>query len=141
MLFVILVQLIPMVLSGLGISESLLEYWYLGLDAMLHWLILLLVLGFCWARFSGTPGLLLLGCQVVGLDDGRPIALKPAMIRSFALVPSLALMLIGVLWIGWDKRKQGWHDKFARTVVVPEGGYSPDDESGKSLAQLLKEMR
>jgi uncharacterized RDD family membrane protein YckC len=25
---------------------------------------------------------------------------------------------LGLFWIGWDKRKQGWHDKLAGTVVI-----------------------
>jgi len=25
---------------------------------------------------------------------------------------------LGFFWIIWDKRKQGWHDKIAGTVVV-----------------------
>ncbi|HKF94921.1 MAG TPA: RDD family protein, partial [Gammaproteobacteria bacterium] len=29
---------------------------------------------------------------------------------------------LGFLWIAFDKRKQGWHDKLAATVVVrPKG--------------------
>jgi uncharacterized RDD family membrane protein YckC len=27
-------------------------------------------------------------------------------------------MCLGFLWIAFDKRKQGWHDKLAGTVVV-----------------------
>ncbi|EGR3275202.1 RDD family protein, partial [Vibrio parahaemolyticus] len=23
-------------------------------------------------------------------------------------------------WVAWDKRKQGWHDKLANTVVICE---------------------
>ncbi|MEO8407836.1 MAG: RDD family protein, partial [Oxalobacteraceae bacterium] len=25
---------------------------------------------------------------------------------------------LGLIWVGLDKRKQGWHDKLAGTVVV-----------------------
>jgi uncharacterized RDD family membrane protein YckC len=27
-------------------------------------------------------------------------------------------MCLGLIWVGIDKRKQGWHDKLAGTVVV-----------------------
>ncbi|RYY81863.1 MAG: RDD family protein, partial [Comamonadaceae bacterium] len=27
-------------------------------------------------------------------------------------------LCIGFLWVAWDPRKQGWHDKLAGTVVV-----------------------
>ena len=35
---------------------------------------------------------------------------------------SLAL-LIGYLWMLWDKEKQCWHDKAANDVVVPVSAY------------------
>jgi len=25
---------------------------------------------------------------------------------------------LGILWVAWDKKKQGWHDKMAKTLVV-----------------------
>jgi len=39
----------------------------------------------------------------------------PAMGRY--LISKLALYL-GFIWIAFDRRKQGWHDKIAGTVVV-----------------------
>ena len=27
-------------------------------------------------------------------------------------------LLLGIFWVGFDKRKQGWHDKLAGTLVV-----------------------
>ena len=34
------------------------------------------------------------------------------------LVIRLAPLLLGVVWIAFDERKQAWHDKMARTVVI-----------------------
>jgi uncharacterized RDD family membrane protein YckC len=34
------------------------------------------------------------------------------------LMVAFVVPLIGVIWIAFDKRKQGWHDKVARTVVI-----------------------
>ena len=31
---------------------------------------------------------------------------------------SAIAFFLGFLWIGWDGRKQGWHDKIAGTHVV-----------------------
>lgn len=130
------------IIAGIALLAGADRAWLQFIDhAMLDWLLLLFLLGFCWHRFGGTPGLMLIGAQVVSAKAGRPITLKAAMIRSFGLVPSYALMGLGVLWMGWDKQKQGWHDKFAGTVVVPEGILLPDDESEKSLQQLLAELR
>ena len=41
-------------------------------------------------------------------------------VPALALLP-LSLTVVGVLgflWMAWDHRKQGWHDKLARTYVV-----------------------
>ncbi|NNC54671.1 MAG: RDD family protein, partial [Pseudomonadales bacterium] len=29
-------------------------------------------------------------------------------------------LLLGLIWVGIDKRKQGWHDKLAGTLVIKE---------------------
>ena len=34
------------------------------------------------------------------------------------LLISIAIFFLGVIWAGFDRRKQGWHDKMAGTVVV-----------------------
>jgi uncharacterized RDD family membrane protein YckC len=34
------------------------------------------------------------------------------------LIISFAILLLGVIWVAFDRRKQGWHDKIAGTVVV-----------------------
>ena len=31
------------------------------------------------------------------------------------------MIFLGFFWIGWDDRKQGWHDKLAGTLVVRGG--------------------
>jgi uncharacterized RDD family membrane protein YckC len=31
---------------------------------------------------------------------------------------SFALCFVGVIWVAFDPRHQGWHDKLARTLVV-----------------------
>jgi uncharacterized RDD family membrane protein YckC len=39
-------------------------------------------------------------------------------------------LFLGIIWVGFDKRKQGWHDKLAGTVVIrnksPESVKFPD---------------
>ena len=51
--------------------------------------------------------------------DGQVPGFKKALIRETVgkLVSGLALG-IGYLWAIWDKHKQTWHDKMAKTVVV-----------------------
>lgn len=94
-----------------------------------------------WVRYLGTPGKLLLGCQVVDADTGERMTVKQAMIRYLGYFVSIFTLGIGFLWVAWDKRKQGFHDKMANTVVVYNGTVDVFDESQKPLSQLISEVR
>lgn len=94
-----------------------------------------------WIRFLGTPGKLLLDCQVVDADSYRPLRPRQAVLRYLAYIVSLLPLGLGFLWIAWDKRKQGFHDKIANTVVLYDAGLEADDESQKSLPRLISELR
>lgn len=48
---------------------------------------------------------------------GRP-SRRQLVGRYLAYYVSMIPLFLGFFWIGWDKRKQGFHDKLAGTVVV-----------------------
>lgn len=64
-----------------------------------------------------TPGKRLLGLQVVSAD-GTSISYGIAFLRSVGYLVSSLVFCLGYIWIGFDKKKQGWHDKIAGTVVI-----------------------
>lgn len=64
-----------------------------------------------------TPGKMLLGLQVVSTDGGQ-ISFGVAFLRSVGYLVSSFIFCLGYIWIAFDKRKQGWHDKIAGTVVI-----------------------
>jgi uncharacterized RDD family membrane protein YckC len=64
-----------------------------------------------------TPGKMLLGLQVVSVNGGR-ISFGTAFLRSVGYLVSSIFFCLGYIWIGFDKKKQGWHDKIAGTVVI-----------------------
>jgi uncharacterized RDD family membrane protein YckC len=67
---------------------------------------------------GATPGKMLLGMRVVDRQGGRP-SLGTAFVREVPgkIVSGLVLGL-GYIWVAFDGRKQGWHDKMAGTYVV-----------------------
>ena len=79
-----------------------------------------LFIGF-WARFGQTPGMMLFNLRVLRAEDGKPIDFVIAAVRYLGLLVSLAVILLGVIWVAFDRNKQGWHDKLVRTVVVRPG--------------------
>lgn len=61
-----------------------------------------------------------IGIRVVR-TDGRPIDYQTAVLRHIVGYPlSILFFGLGVVWMLWDGRRQGWHDKVAKTVVVKD---------------------
>src|ERR1041384_3205631 len=82
--------------------------------------VLLFVLNFVVLEGTGgqTAGMRILGVYIVRVD-GRPFTMKQALLRHLVGYPlSTAAFFLGFLWMLWDPRQQGWHDKLARTIVV-----------------------
>lgn len=68
-----------------------------------------------WGR---TVGKRLLGLRVVNAV-GQPPGIGRALLREIVGKFLSGLLLgLGYLWVAWDERKQGWHDKIAGTTVV-----------------------
>jgi uncharacterized RDD family membrane protein YckC len=71
-----------------------------------------------WRHRQATPGKMMLALRVVDADSGGPLTLGQGVGRYFAYFVSTIPFCLGFLWVAFDKRKQGWHDKLAHTVVV-----------------------
>ena len=72
-------------------------------------------------RFGGaTPGKMAISAIIVDARTGGPVPLARLIGRYFAYTISALPLGLGFLWIAFDKRKQGWHDKLANTVVIYE---------------------
>lgn len=65
----------------------------------------------------GSPGKRALGIAVVG-TDGRPIGFARGIQRQFVLLVGSVVFYIGWLSALWNPRRQAWHDKAARSLVV-----------------------
>lgn len=109
--------------------------------------IVTLITIYMWVKFLGTPGKLVLGCRVVDAKTFQALSPGQAVLRYVAYIVSVIPLFLGIFWIAIDKRKQGFHDKIAGTVVVLESasihsGFSDkNDESQKTLQQLMAELR
>jgi uncharacterized RDD family membrane protein YckC len=83
--------------------------------------IALIVATILFWRFRGaTPGKMVIKAKIVNAKTfGKP-STGQLTGRFFAYIVSFIPACLGFLWIAFDKRKQGWHDKLAGTVVVEE---------------------
>lgn len=86
-----------------------------GLNSILG----LLYYVYCWSGSGGgqTLGMRFFNIKVVR-TDGTYIDYVGAFLRYIGLIVSFAVVLLGVLWVIFDREKQGWHDKIANTYVV-----------------------
>lgn len=116
------------------INSEQLGYYRLG-EWLINWLLPFLLTIFFWLRFLGTPGKLLMNCKIVDARSKAGPTTGQAVLRYVGYFASALPLGLGFLWIIWDRRKQGFHDKIAGTVVVLE------DISQKSLVELERELR
>ncbi len=85
---------------------------------MLVVLLIFLYFPFFWARGGQTPGMRLFGLRVVADRDGGRIGWGTALLRTLGLYASSAVLYLGFVWILVDKRRRGFHDLIAGTIVV-----------------------
>ena len=71
-----------------------------------------------WMLWSASPGKILLGLKIVDADSGHKLTIKQSILRYVGYFPAIMVFGIGLIWVAFDKRKQGWHDKMANTVVI-----------------------
>jgi uncharacterized RDD family membrane protein YckC len=80
-----------------------------------------------WGRSGQTIGKALTGTKVVR-TDGTPLGYGKAFLRYVGFIISALVLSLGFLWINFDGRRQGWHDKIAGTLVT----LSDDDFAGEA---------
>ena len=77
------------------------------------------LLGF-WRCCGATPGKLAVGVRIVDARTGGRPSLGRLALRLLCYLLSAAPLYLGFLWIAIDRRRQGWHDKIAGTLVIHE---------------------
>ena len=71
-----------------------------------------------WLTRQATPGKMLVSARVVDATTHGQIGAGQAIGRYFSYYLCILSLGLGFLWVAFDARKQGWHDKVASTVVI-----------------------
>ena len=71
-----------------------------------------------WIFLGSTPGKFVLGLRIVDITTGEKPSVIILILRLLGYIPSALIFNLGFIWIAFDERKQGWHDKLAGTAVV-----------------------
>ena len=69
-----------------------------------------------------TLGKKLLGLKVLA-QSGKPAGCLRSLLReTIAKAASVAFLMLGVMWIGFTRRKRGWHDMITKTCAIQDTG-------------------
>lgn len=79
-----------------------------------------------WQRKQATPGKMLVAVKIVDATTGNPASTYQLIGRYFAYIISAIPLGLGYLWVVFDRRKQGWHDKLAGTMVIKKANTVPE---------------
>lgn len=91
-------------------------------DVLLSWVLPAVAVLLFWIKRQATPGKMAIGARIVDARTGAAASPRQLLIRYLGYFPAALPLLIGLIWVAFDPRKQGWHDKLAGTVVVRRKG-------------------
>lgn len=115
---VVFVVYAPIVIMAFGTE-------YFSLDVPRYWdlvtgLVIAVATLLFWRYQGATPGKIAIAAKIVDAETGGPPTTARLVIRFLGYIVSALPLYLGFVWIAFDRRKQGWHDKIAGTVVIPD---------------------
>ncbi|WP_126456951.1 RDD family protein [Sulfuriflexus mobilis] len=114
-LIITLPVLIAIYGTGYLLSESYIQgFW----DVLFSYIFPIIAVILFWIYKSATPGKMITRLTIVDAKTGGKPSIGQFIGRYFAYYVSIIPLFLGIIWVGIDKQKQGWHDKLAGTVVV-----------------------
>jgi uncharacterized RDD family membrane protein YckC len=96
-----------------------------ALDILLNWVFPIVVVIAFWKWKQATPGKMMISARIVDAETGEAPSTGQMIGRYLGYFLSTVVFGLGFLWIAFDRKKQGWHDKLAGTVVVRPRGPEP----------------
>ena len=98
-------------------------------DFLINWLLPAVAVVLFWIYRQATPGKIAIGARIVDAATGARPSSRQLVIRYLGYYVSIVPLMAGIVWVVFDPRKQGWHDKIAGTVVVRPRRRGPGSQS------------
>lgn len=109
----------PLLIAFYGDSYWTEESLILGpMDFLLSWVFPPVAVILFWVIKQATPGKMAVSAKVVDAKTGHAASKGQLIGRYLAYYLSIIPFFLGFIWVAFDRRKQGWHDKLAGTVVI-----------------------
>ncbi len=119
----LLIMVIAFPLLGLIYGWEYFESTDMGIvagpaDFLITWVVPAIAAVWFWMRKEATPGKMALSLRVLDAESGKSLSLGQGVGRYLGYFVAMIPLGLGLIWVGFDGKKQGWHDKLAKTVVV-----------------------
>lgn len=88
------------------------------MDVLISWVLPAAAVIAFWVARQATPGKMAISARIVDARTGNNPSTGQLLIRYLGYFVSSIPLGLGLFWVAFDARKQGWHDKMAGTVVV-----------------------
>jgi uncharacterized RDD family membrane protein YckC len=95
-------------------------------EFLISWVMPFVAVILFWLYKQATPGKMVVSARVVDAQTGNPMSVGQAIGRYLAYFISMIPLFLGIIWVAFDPKKQGWHDKLAGTVVVRSRNRGPE---------------
>jgi len=96
-----------------------------------------LIIGFFMVGFQivyhTTPGKWLFGLKIMRHESDEPVGALRYVVRFFGVCIACVPLMLGMVWGMFNKKRRGWHDYIAGTVVIntrPHGWYWQKTKQG-----------
>ena len=118
---ILLVVIVPALIAiyGREYLERAQDSMFAGLwDFLLQVVVPAVAVILFWKYRGATPGKMAISAKIVDAQTSRRPATGKLVLRYVAYLASTLPLLLGFVWIAIDRRKQGFHDKIAGTLVI-----------------------
>jgi uncharacterized RDD family membrane protein YckC len=113
--FAVLFLIVPLMVWYFGNGWAYAE----GVKAfVINWIVPAAATVAFWHYRRATPGKMAISAVIVDASTFGPPSTGQLIGRYLGYYVSTIVLFLGFLWIAFDPRKQGWHDKMANTVVI-----------------------
>jgi len=96
-----------------------------SMDFILSWVFPAVAIILFWVARQATPGKMAVSAKIVDAKTGSAPTTGQCIGRYFSYFLAGLPLGLGIIWVAFDGRKQGWHDKLAGTVVVRQKNRQP----------------
>jgi uncharacterized RDD family membrane protein YckC len=117
--FLIILVIFPILIWVYGIEYLNNEHMEKGsFDFIINYVFPTIAVILLWKYYQATPGKMIFKATIVDAKTGGKPSLRQLIIRYLGYIISTIPLGLGIFWVAFDKKKQGFHDKLANTVVV-----------------------